>query len=457
MKRVVVLGAGISGLSLAWFLKRRFRERIHLTILEKDSCPGGWVKTVHQDGFLFEQGPRSCRAAGAGIETLRLVQQLGIEHDVIGADPSAAKRFLWYKKRLRQLPTGVVSFLTSPLSRGIFAAAARDLLVASSRKDDESIRDFAERRFGRHIADRFFDPMTSGIYAGDISKLSIKSCFPTLHQWEKEHGSVFKGAFKAKRSPRVAMGKFAEDALRAGLFSFKRGMGTLVEELAGRLEPYLEYGKEVIGIRSHPRHIDIALHGGSVIEADLLFSTLPAPGISNIFASLHQELSYLLRQIPCASVAVVNIGYHRRMLNKKGFGYLIPSSEGEKMLGVVWDSSVFPQQNTIPEQTRLTAMLGGEHHAEMFLAMKEEDFAATALDGLHRHLGIEAAPDSVAVQVARCAIPQYLVGHSAKVAAIEKILARIFPRVILHGNSFNGVSLNDCIANSKRLEERTVL
>src|ERR1700733_4667132 len=116
MKRYIILGAGISGLSLAWFLKRRFENRANIIILEKEDRAGGWIQTVQQDGFVFEQGPRGCRPKGiTGTETLRLIEELGLQKEVVFANPAAHLRYLLIRKKLRALPLGVFSFLTFPL------------------------------------------------------------------------------------------------------------------------------------------------------------------------------------------------------------------------------------------------------------------------------------------------------------------------------------------------------
>jgi oxygen-dependent protoporphyrinogen oxidase len=161
-------------------------------------------------------------------------------------------------------------------------------------------------------------------------------------------------------------------------------------------------------------------------------------------ASLAEQLSHLRT----TSVAVVCFGYHQQVLHQEGFGYLIPSSEGERLLGVVWDSSVFPVHNQTTDETRLTCMIGGEHMPN-FAAHSADDFIAIAREGLERHLGIRAKPDVVTVKLATQAIPQYTMGHSKRVAEITRGLQLLSPRLRLLGNSYSGVAVNDCIAAAR--------
>ncbi|NGX41866.1 MAG: Protoporphyrinogen oxidase [Chlamydiae bacterium] len=456
MKKFVIIGGGISGLSLAWFLKRRFGDKISLTIVEKENRLGGYVHTKRKDGFIFEQGARSCRSKGSGMQTLQLIEQLGLQDQVIAGDPSVKNRYLWIDKKLRSLPTGPFSFFTSSLMKGVIPALFKDLKTAPSSEKDESIYSFISRRFGSNIAETLIDPVTTGIYAGDIRQLSIKSCFPFLHEWEQAHGSVIKGAFKGRKKKRISSSKFVQEHQRASLFSLKDGIEILVHELAYRLREHLLLSNEATAFHFHPNKVEVDLKDGTILEADYLFSTIPASNLSSLFASHHKELSDLLASIPSISVAVVNLGYHKSVIKKRGFGYLIPSKEKENILGVVWDSSIFPQQNQIPEETRFTVMLGGAHFHN-FDDLTSQECTNIALEAVSEHLRVDTPPDTISVKMAPKSIPQYLVGHAAKVEAIENILSRVFPRLTISGNSYYGVSFNDCIAYSKKLEENTKL
>ncbi|HEY4832602.1 MAG TPA: protoporphyrinogen oxidase [Waddliaceae bacterium] len=455
MKRYIILGAGISGLSLAWFLKRRFENRANIIILEKEDRAGGWIQTVQQDGFVFEQGPRGCRPKGiTGTETLRLIEELGLQKEVVFANPAAHLRYLLIRKKLRALPSGVFSFLTFPLAWKIVCGIFQDLYTPPFLGKDESIHAFVSRRFGNTLAESLFDPLATGIYGGDIRQLSVKACFPLLSKWEQDGGSVLKGAFlrRIAEAKCFTASKFVEEAQKHPLFSFKKGMATLTQELTKSLEKDLKLSSSVAGVNLYPHRVEVKQVNGTVIEGDHLFSTLPAKTTASLLSS--SRLAYL-SHIPEVSVAVVNLGYYKQVLKKRGYGYLIPSQEKEQIMGMTWDSEIFPQQNTIPEETRLTVMMGGAHNKQIEQYSLKQ-IKEVAYQAVQEHLQIPSLPDSVSIKIAREAIPQYLVGHNDKISEIENMISKMFRNLTLCGSSYYGVAVNDCIAKSRSIVDNFI-
>ncbi|MBS4168191.1 protoporphyrinogen oxidase [Parachlamydia sp. AcF125] len=448
---IVILGAGISGLTLAWSLKRRFGNRIRMTILEKGNRTGGSIHTHHQDGFLFEYGPRSCRPSGTGLETLKLIEALKLEEEVIAESPLAKKRYLWKNQKLHPFPSSFFSFFTSPLTRTTIWPIVREFLKPKALSCDESISSFFSRRFSSEIAKTLLDPLVSGIYAGDIDQLSIRSCFPLLYQWEQTYGSVGKGLLFSPKK-RKNLTDFQEKMQKTSLFSFQKGMETLPKVLSGYLNSELKLNHLVAALEFSQKKIKIHLHNQPMIEADYLFSTLPSYALAKLIT--HPELAKQLNSIPHTPIAVVNLGWHQPVLSHQGFGFLIPSSEKEQILGIVWDSSVFPSQNAHPSQTRLTVMIGGAHFCpHLFNTLDTSLFNSIAIKALKKYLNILQPPDTSVVKVIPQAIPQYLVGHHQKVETIQNIVSQMRSPFQIIGSSFFGVSLNDCIAQSVQIAE----
>jgi protoporphyrinogen/coproporphyrinogen III oxidase len=392
--RILVLGAGISGLSLAYFLKNAGHEVI---VLEKESRPGGWIRT--QEGF--ELGPRSLRSQ----EAVALCQELGVP--LIAADKSASKRFLFHGGELHRIPK--IPFRALP---DIF----RERNVPVGTSEDETIANFFERRFGERITQRYIDPVTLGIYAGNIDTLSMRSCYPRIWRAEKRFGSVVRGR------------KF----LRTGatLCAPRDGMEALPRALAHELGPSLKLGQQVLRIGE-----GVETDQGSW-EGDLIISTLPAHTLSRLVED--GALSGLLREFQSNSVGIACVRFDSDVLVRRGFGYLVPSSEGEDLLGMVWDSSTFPQHNKTESETRLTLM---------FRSLDELE--KRSLEILQRHLSITEEPDTLLTHRAEQAIPQYSVGHHERLAGLEKYLAEAHPVFRIAGSSFHGVSIGDCISNSR--------
>lgn len=424
-KHVVILGAGISGLSLGWFLKEGFGEDIQLTILEKASRTGGWISTSNENGFLFEQGPRGCRPHGEGAHTLDLVEKLGLQQELIVNHADAKKRYIYMNGKLVSVPF-------SPALLKLLLPLFTEWSVKKSNGEDETIYDFISRRLSVSIADTLIDPLVSGIYAGDIKQLSIKSCFPLLHKWEQENGSLTKGILFHKKGEKPK--------LRCDLFSFKNGMQTLTNALTNNLKGNILLNSEVKKLQLKNEGIEIVLKG-STLFADHLFSALPIPNLASLLND--EELSNLSKKIPASSLAVVNVGFHNPVLPKQGFGYLVPSKEKEKLLGMVWDSSVFPQQNK-GKQTRLTLMIKGDHR---------DEWKQIALQTLDSHLQIKKQPDLLQFKYVQHAIPQYHLGHAEIVKAIEKRISSLTPSLTPLGTSLYGVSVNECISNANKIKE----
>lgn len=424
--RVTILGAGISGLATAWFLKQKHGMAIDITLVEKSSRIGGWIQSEYKEGFLFEKGPRSCRTKGTGRATLELIESLGLQSEVISAHSAANRRYLYYQQLLQPFPTSLSGLPFSPLLKGWLKAAWQEWKTPPNRSEDPTIEEFFTRRIGADWTHRLIDPMVSGIYAGDIRKLSLKSCFPLFFQWEQQYGSLLKGAFKQpKKIPSPS--PFVSSMEKTSLFSFKKGMETLPLALAQRLDADFRFNAEVKEIQRNK----VKLNNGQELLSDMIISTLP-----------FKELSY-------ASVVVVNLAYRQPVLNHTGFGYLIPSQEKEAILGVVFDSAVFPEQGN-PEDTRLTVMLGGTRHPEV-IHWSKEHCLSIAKEALKKHLGIHAVPHIYSVSYAREAIPQFEVGHHRWMDKIHE------KGVYQSGCGISGVSVNDCIAYAKNLADKVVV
>lgn len=425
----VILGAGITGLVQGYQLKKK-EPNAKITVMEKSHRVGGWIESRHCNGFLCEMGPRSFRPQGKGLRTLELIQELGLQSEVIKPDPAAKIRYLYEEGSLRALPYGLGSLLLSPLLPLLIKAAWRDFRVARGCREDESIFAFAERHFGVEVAERLVDPLTLGIYASDCRQLSIQACFPFLAESEQSHGSLLRAAFASKKQAEQASPWIA-DMQKEPFLSFKQGMETLVHALKEKLDGHIQLNSAACGLNFLPRGVEILQENKPPLFADHVYSTLSTGALSSLLAGIPTTSA--------SSVAVVSLGFDKRVLKQKGFGYLVPSREKETILGMVWDSSAFPQQNNHDEQTRLTVMID---------AKKPQDFVSIALDALKRHLHIATAPDHVECKVAFSAIPRYAIGHRQTSEEIKSAYAKQTPHLTLMGTHFHGVSINDCISSA---------
>src|ERR1700730_1123056 len=194
-QRVIIVGGGISGLACAFRLKQL---GIPVTLLEASDRVGGMVGTVEKDGLLLESGPQSFQGTDSILE---LIQQVGIEDELFAADPHAP-RYVLMRGKLHEIPMSPRALLTSSLltpgSR--WRIASEPFRKTRSPSEEESVADFVRRKFGHEILEYLVAPFVSGVYAGDPEKLSLRAAFPTLQEWEREYGSVLRGAMKSQAS-----------------------------------------------------------------------------------------------------------------------------------------------------------------------------------------------------------------------------------------------------------------
>ncbi len=446
MKKIVILGAGISGLSLGWFLKKRFGNAIDLILIEKQDRIGGLIRTQNDHGFLSEQGPRGFRPKGKGVTTLQLAYDLGLQNELTPADSSATKRFLLINNKLQQLPSNPLQLLSTTVGRQMLLPCIKEIFSKASKSElDESIDSFMSRHFGQKFTDTIIDPFISGIFAGNTKELSMRACFPLLFEWEAEHGSLIKAALKQKR---VKNNSALE---KAALLSFKSGMSCLPLKIQELLDATILLSTAPSSLHFKNNSCLLSLKEKQ-IQADHIFSTLSAPHLQQLLP----ELQPLLQSFCTTSLATINIGFNQKLSLLKGFGYLIPSKEKENILGMTWDSSIFPEQNSSPSETRLTVMIGGSRDHN-FHSRSHSEFKNDALDALQKHLSISASPNMLNLSIHSDSIPQYQIGQNKKLAHLKAMLSKNYPHLTLLGHSFSGVGINDCIENAKAIADAFVI
>lgn len=453
--RIVVVGAGIAGLTTAYRIRQLPRERgeaVDVTVLEASERVGGNIRSERADGFTFEWGPNGF--LDNVPFSVDLAHELGLEDELQPADERAATRYIWRKGKLHSLPTGPLSFLRS----GVLSLAGRlrvllePLQPKGPVEQDESVRDFGSRRIGREAADVLIDAMVSGVFAGNAAELSLPSSFPKMRAMEAEHGSLLK-AMVARRKQRTGGGPSGPGGT---LTSFRGGMQTLPAALAERLGDSVRLGSPVSDVA--PRATGewvVRLESGEEILADRVVVTVPAPRALPMLRSASTGLAEVLQSMPTAGLAVVALGYRESDLGTApdGFGFLVPRSEGLRMLGCLRDSSIFPGR--APEgHALLRVMIGGVHDPEA-VRLSDEELLATVRGELQTTLGVTADPVAVRVFRHPLGIGQYTLGHGDRVAAVERALESL-PGLSVTGSSYLGVSMNLCVENANRTARAVV-
>lgn len=451
--RVAIVGGGVAGLALGHALLRRgARERgVELVVLESAARPGGNIRSERVDGYLCESGPNGF--LDSAPDTLRLVSELGLESRLLPSEDRARRRYIWRGGRLHPLPGGPLSFLGSGLLswRGKLRIALEPF--ARERPDgDETIHAFAARRIGEEAASVLVGSMVSGVFAGDARALSLRACFPKMWQMESEHGGLFRALLAKRRASGARHGEPIGSPV-GRLTSFRDGTDELVRGLARALDGVLRTGAGVAGLRRAGRQYRLECLGAGPLHADAVVLAGGAAASAALVEPLDGALAATLREIRSAPLAVVCLGYEAARLPRPldGFGFLVPPGEGPRILGTLWDSSIYPGRAPAG-RVLLRAMLGGALDGRV-LALDDTELLAAARRDLQTTMGLDAEPDFVKVVRHPLGIPQYTGGHLERLARVEGQLDG-HARLYVAGNAYRGVSINSCVAEAGPLAER---
>jgi oxygen-dependent protoporphyrinogen oxidase len=450
--RVAVVGAGIAGLAVAHAVRRRAPEA-EVTVLEASSRPGGNIRSERVDGYLCEWGPNGF--LDSVPETLSFARALGLADRVHRSDDRARRRCIFRNGRLHVLPGGPAGFLGSGLLswQGKLRIAGEPF-AAGRPAGDETIHAFAARRIGREAADVLVGSMVSGVFAGDARALSLRACFPRMWEMETEHGGLFRALLAKVRQRRVRRGDAVGSPLGT-LTSFRDGTEELVRAAAEALGRSLRLGARATRLRRAGPAWRVDVEGDGGLEADAVVLAGPPSASAVLVSGADDALAAELASIPCAGLAVVALGYAASRLAAPldGFGFLVPRGEGPRVLGVLWDSSVYPGRAPAG-RVLLRAMIGGALDPEA-ARLDDAELVDVVRRDLHATMGLAADPDFVRIFRHPLGIPQYVVGHLDRLARIEERLLRL-PGLHVAGNGYRGVAINACVAAAGPLAERVL-
>ncbi|MAT56419.1 MAG: protoporphyrinogen oxidase [Ignavibacteriae bacterium] len=449
-KDVLVLGAGISGLATAYWLKK---EGFNVKILERNDEPGGAMETINENGFLIDFGPNS------GLETTPLIAQLaeeiGIKDQMIYANEAANIRYILKNNQLMPLPTSPQAFLKTNL----FSAKAKLRLMAEpfiGKSNDgyyQSMSEFVVRRLGQEFLDYAIDPFVSGVFAGDPSKLSVKSAFPKLYRLEEIYGGLIKGTIKGARERKKNKEKSKQSAK---MFSFINGMQTFPKAISNQLSD-IEYNTQLKKIEKLSKGFKVYYSKNGEeksIETEILLSTIPAYVLSSLI-NFDDNLKSHLNDIYYPPVMVLYLGFDKKDINREldGFGYLIPSKEKKSYLGAIWSSTIFPNRAE-QDKASFTLFIGGARSPHLFESDKDK-LIDKVLNEFKQVTSISGDPVIMRHKLWNKAIPQYNIGyieHERYFEQFEKEHKGFF----LSGNYRGGISVGDCVKNSKITFNRIV-
>jgi oxygen-dependent protoporphyrinogen oxidase len=438
---IAIVGGGISGLATAFYIKQQ-KPEVSITLFEKEENIGGKMMTKEVEGFLFEEGSNGFLSNKP--DTLELVKASGCDDILIKSNDNSRIRFI-YKNALHRLPESPMAFLKSPLltCRGKLRVATEYFRTPKKDDSDESLQSFGYRRVGREMTDTFLDAMVAGIFASAPDKISVNSAFPAVVKLEREYGGLFKGMLAKKK----------KDAGPGGvLMSFKGGVSAFINKLAASANIEIKTNSAVSALKkdgdSYLLHVD-----GKEIAFDKVVLSTPAYNSAEILKDFDKELSVMLEDIEYSPISIVGLGYNQLSHDLKGFGLLTTASAKKEVLGVLWDSSIFTDRAPSGKKS-LRVMIGGQRNPELALK-NEEELLAMSVRGIRETMGVDGVPDVSYVKRWGKGIPNYRVGHLARMETLFSKLKE-HKGLYLSSNAYFGVALNDCVGNSKKIAEQVL-
>lgn len=482
---VTILGGGIAGLSGEWlvyfsvvsedliifFIATHYLLKQGVTsisLLESSGKFGGWIrsKQVSRNGenFFFECGPRTLRPRGlVGNTTLELIEEIGLSEKVLPIKSShlaAKNRMIFAKNQVCLLPNSPAGIFKTipPFSKPLFVAGFKDIFTGGTKLDDESIYDFAKRRFGQELADYAVGSLICGICAGDAKEISVNFLMKDLFKIEQKYGGVVRGVllnslFNKSPKPEIIESNLFKRAKseKWAIFSMIGGLQTIPDKLTETLQ-----GNSSISLQTEANCQELSFQDSGEIRmkvngkdhiAQHLVSSIPSYRLGKLLESQHPQLAEELKEIKFVNVCVINLQYNDPdLLKHKGFGVLVPPIENLPVLGVIFDSCCFDIKNN----TVLTAMMGGKWFEERFgKNPSKEQLLEIALVNIEKILGIKQKPDLYNVNILEKCIPQYVIGHTKQVENIKRYIEAKKLPITLCGASYDGVGVNDVIHNTK--------
>jgi oxygen-dependent protoporphyrinogen oxidase len=453
MKRIAIIGGGISGLAAAFALEEHRRAgSIEYTLYESSPNLGGVLRTEHIHGCIVEAGPDSFITEKPWAADL--CRALGLGDQLIGSNDADRITYIFVRGRLIPMPDGLMFMVPtkilptgfSPLfSWSTKLRMAQELFDPPRAADaDESVAALVQRHYGAEMVDRLADPLLSGVYGGEAASLSVRAVLPRFAEMERRHGSLGRAMLAARKKVPRAAKKTA-----APLFtSLKNGMQQLVETLIPRLNPSsLMTNTAVHSIQRGESSWNISADANSA-EFDAVIVATPTHSAAKLLATCSPELSSELAAIAYSSSITVALGYDRdlRQSLPPGFGFLVPRSEGKRLLAATFVHNKFPHRAP-PDRALLRCFFAGST-AENLWELSDDAIIGVVRNELQQILGLRASPLFARVYKWKSAMAQYGVGHLDRLERIDRLRQRL-PGLALAGNGYRGIGVPDCVRSGQ--------
>ena len=456
MKKIVIIGGGIAGLAAAYHIHKEIARKVSIecTLLESSEKFGGKISTMRFDGFVVECGPDSFISQKP--QAIELCKKLGLADRLTGTNPNHSNTYVYLNNKLVTMPDGLSLMIPTKFMHFIFSPLfswpgkirmGMDLFIPKKKNnDDESLASFVRRRMGKEALQKMAEPMLAGIYASDPELMSINSTFPMFVQTEQKYRSLILGMLARKRKQmnhqiKVPMGKQPFSLF----MTLKNGLDEMVERLVEKSTTItFRAGTKVTGLSLARGIWNLTLDDGSSISSDAVILATPAKIAARLVEQTAPSITGLLSQIRYVSTATVSIGYKKEGFPHPldGFGFVVPQTEGKRILACTWTSSKFPER--VPEEyVMLRCFVGGAMREE--LAELDEDAIGTMVrEELLDLMGIDREPVFLKVFRYKKSNVQYHVGHAALIESVRAEL-KSSPGLFVTGSAYTGIGIPDCI------------
>jgi protoporphyrinogen/coproporphyrinogen III oxidase len=461
MKRIAIIGGGISGLSAAFALEKQQRNGVPLEYAVFESSPrlGGVLVTEHVEGCLIEAGPDSFLTEKPWATDI--CREIGLGDQLIGSNDADRKTYILVNGRLVVIPDGLMFMVPTKILPTIFSPlfslgaklrmAAEWFHPPHKAVSDETVAAFVERHYGAEMVDRLADPLLSGVYGGEARHLSLRAVLPRFAEMEKNYGSLGRAMLAARRK----MGQASKASAKPLFTSLRDGMQQMVDALVARLTPAaLHPGTRVTSLERREGGWSVSANGAAS-SFDAVVIATPTTTTADLIHNFSPGLASELTGIQYTSSITVNLGFDQKVRASlpPGFGFLVPRSESKQMLAATFVHNKFPHR--APEdRALLRCFIGGAASAQA-LKLSDDDVVRTVREELQQILGLTDIPLFTRVYRWNGAMAQYGVGHLERLEKIENLLTQL-PSLGLAGNGYRGIGVPDCVRSGSGAANRVL-
>ncbi|PYZ94125.1 protoporphyrinogen oxidase [Salipaludibacillus keqinensis] len=458
-QRIAVIGGGMTGISAAFYLQEEIKaQRIdaEYVLYEANDRLGGRIQTDYTDGFIIEQGPDSFLARKTSMT--ELAKDIGMADELVD---NASGAFILHQNKLFPMPEGAVMGIPTQwlpfIKTGLFspkgkARAAFDLVLPKTTEEgvDLSLGHFFRNRLGNEVVDHLIEPLLSGIYAGNIDRLSLQATFPQFQQMEAKYRSLILGmkTSMAKNQGGQASSKEPKGKKKGMFLTFQGGLQTMVDRVEEKLDDdSVKKNMALIKIEKESERYRLFFEDGSEDLVDRVLLTTPHQHASSVFQS--ETFMKPIKEIPATSVATVALAYPKEAIKKDidGTGFVVSKKTNYSITACTWTHKKW--KHSAPEGYALLRAYIGKAGDDKIVGEPDEVILDKVKQDLDHIMKIDGDPLFYRIKRWKESMPQYEVGHLERLKVVRQNLASKYPGVRLVGASYNGIGLPDCIDQAK--------